>query len=86
MRPLCLVTLLVSIGFVGGCKKEYEALPESACPELVAHTKKLLGEGIKDKTTKELLAMCRSSSPKQRGCAKVATVGADIMKCSLVRD
>ena len=41
---------------------------------------------IRDKTDEELLEVCKASSPKQRGCAMAATKGADIMKCSLVKD
>ncbi len=82
----CLAIVLACVGFVGGCRKAYEALPETICPKLVAHSRVLLGAGVRNKTDEEMLALCKASSPKQRGCAMVATKGADIMKCSLVTD
>lgn len=86
MQHFLIGMALVGVGFIGGCKKEYEALPDTACPKVVAHSRALLGAGAQDKSDDEMLAVCKASSPKQRGCAMVATVGADIMKCSLVTD
>jgi len=71
---------------LGGCAKELELVPDSECPQLVKHSRQLLGEGAKDKTDKELLATCMAATPKQRGCVKAATSGGDLLKCSLVRD
>ena len=86
MRRLCFVPLLACLFFVVGCKPEYEALPKSACEKIVPHSKKLMGEGISDKSDAELFGVCNASSPKQRGCAMVATSASDLMKCSLVKD
>ena len=86
MHRMCLVVVLACTGLVVGCKKEYEALPDTVCPRLVAHSRALLGAGVRDKTNEEMLAVCKASTPKQRGCAMVATRGSDIMKCSLVTD
>ena len=86
MRLLCLVPVLASLLFVVGCKPDYEALPKSACAKIVERSKKLMGEGISDKSDAELFGVCNGSSPKQRGCAMVATSASDLMKCSLVKD
>lgn len=86
MRWLILAGLLTGLTSMVGCKKDYEALPDSACPKIVAHSRALLGEGAKDKTDEELMGVCEASSPKQRGCVMAATEGSDIMKCTLVRD
>ena len=85
MHRLCVLTVLAGTIALTACAKKYEALPETACPEVVARSKSLLGEGVKDKTDEEMLAVCKASSPKQRGCAMAATVAADIMKCPLVK-
>jgi hypothetical protein len=86
MRLSCLAIALACIGFTAGCKPVFAALPDSDCPKIVKHSKVLLGAGVRDKTDEELLEVCKASSPKQRGCAMAATKGADIMKCSLVKD
>lgn len=83
MRRLSFAIVLCT-GLVGGCI-EYEALPDTICPKLVVHSRALLGAGVKDKSDAEMLAVCKASTPKQRGCAMVATKGSDIMKCSLVK-
>lgn len=83
--PLRSVVALGAIVFIASaCKPTYEELPASDCPKVVEHSRRLLGPGAKGKTTKEMLAICEASTPKQRGCAMQATVGADIMKCSLL--
>ena len=69
-----------------GCKKEFPLISPDECPKLVEHSKALLGEGVKDKTDDEMLAVCLASTARQRGCVKMATKGSDIMKCSLVLD
>ncbi len=84
MRRLSVAFVLACTCLVGGCI-EYEELPDSVCPRLVTHARALLGPGAKDKTNDEMMAACKASTPKQRGCAMVARVGSDIMKCSLVR-
>ncbi len=84
-----LVTLLAFLPLllgIAGCKTEYPLLKADECPNLIKHSKALLGEGVKDKTDEELLAVCKRSTARQRGCVKMATVAADIMKCSLVQD
>ena len=86
MARLVLAAAILSIAFVAGCKREFEALPDTACPKIVSHSKALLGEGVKDKSDDELLGVCMASTPKQRGCVMAATRGADIMKCSLVKE
>ena len=75
---LCLAT--------AACAREYPLIAAQECSEIVAHSKKLLGAGVKDKSDDELLGICRASTARQRGCVKLATVAADVMKCSLVRD
>ena len=85
MRNIVCAAMLASILGLIGCQKEFGALPDTSCPELLTHTRALMGEGVRDKTDEELLGVCKSSSPKQRGCIKAATVASDIMKCSLVR-
>lgn len=87
MRRLsCFAIVLACTGFLGGCQKKYEALPDTVCPRLVTQSRALLGAGVSDKSDAQLLKVCKSSSPKQRGCVMVATEAADIMKCSLVTD
>ena len=85
MRRILVIVLACS-GLVSGCTKKFEALPATDCPKVVAHSKALLGAGAKGKSDADMLAVCKASTPKQRGCAMAATEGADIMKCSLVRD
>jgi len=79
----------ILFGFCFGataCTEEFPLLEASECPQIVAHSKKLLGDGVKGKSDEEMLGVCRASTPRQRGCVKMATEGADVMKCSLVRD
>jgi len=86
MRKICLVIVLTCTGLAVGCKPEYEALPDTVCPKLVVHTRALFGAGVEDKTDLEMLAVCKASKPKQRGCAMASTKASDMMKCSLVTD
>jgi hypothetical protein len=86
MHQVYIAFAVISMCLMGACQPVYEELPPSTCPKLLAHSRALLGEGIKDKSDAELLSACKKSSPKQRGCAMIATNGADIAKCILVRD
>ena len=84
-RTLIALTLPAAL-LTFGCQKEFAAIPETECPKVIAHSKALLGDGAKGKTEEEMMSVCKASSAKQRGCAMAATVAADIMKCSLVKD
>ncbi len=86
MSPRFAALLVLAATFILGCQKDFAAVPESDCPKVIEHSKALLGEGAKGKSQEEMMAVCKASSPKQRGCALAATEAADIMKCSLVKE